>query len=64
MGISLVIANETPSNRVVDEMWLKRQAIQIASQLPEDRAKAIAVLDYAKVLVTDFMTRDFSHDAT
>lgn len=57
MGISLVIANETPTNRV-DEMWLKRQAIQIASQLPEDQAKALAVLEYARMLVTDFITKD------
>jgi hypothetical protein len=61
MGISLVIANETPTNRT-DEMWLKRQAIQIASQLPEDREKAVAVLEYAKILVTEFMLRDFERD--
>ena len=35
--------------------WLRRQAIQIAAQLPEDRQEASQVLDYARELV------DFTH---
>lgn len=54
MGVSLVAANEAPQERG-QEMWLKRQAIQIVSQLPEDRAQALAVLAYAKLLM-DFMS--------
>lgn len=59
MGLSLVAAGEILPGVSRDEMWLKRQAIQIASQLPEDQANAVAVLEYAKILVTEFMLRDF-----
>ena len=34
------------------ERWLRRQAMQIVVQLPEDEAEALQVLDYAKRLVT------------
>ena len=57
MGLSLAITNNAPTNRS-EEMWLRRQAIQIASQLPEDQAQALAVLAYARTLVTDFMAKD------
>lgn len=55
MGLTLVAQNPKPKNSLAEEMWLKRQAIQIAAQLPEDQAKALAVLDYARTLVVDFM---------
>jgi hypothetical protein len=38
-----------------DHLWLKRQAIQVAAQLPEDRDQALAVLTYAQALVTGFL---------
>lgn len=37
------------------ENWLRRQAIQIAAQLPENPEDAIVVLDLAKALVEDFL---------
>ena len=55
MGLSLVAQNPKPKPNPAEEMWLKRQAIQIAAQLPEDQAKALAVLEYARKLVIDFM---------
>ncbi len=63
MGLSLVAQNPKPKPSLADDMWLKRQAIQIAAQLPEDRAKALAVLEYAKTLVVDFMMPDVTRDA-
>jgi putative SOS response-associated peptidase YedK len=41
----------TPAER---ERWLRRQAMQIAVQLPEDEAEALQVLDYAKALLRPF----------
>lgn len=35
--------------------WRRRQALQIASQLPEDPKDALAVLDHAKTLVERFL---------
>lgn len=58
MTLKLVAVTEAPETSG-DDMWLKRQAIQIASQLPEDQAQAVAVLDYARILVTEFMLKDF-----
>jgi hypothetical protein len=40
------------------ELWLKRQAIQVVMQLPDDKAEALRVLDYARRLVTDFLAED------
>lgn len=37
------------------ESWLKRQAIQIAAQLPEKEADALAILEYARGLVRDYL---------
>lgn len=37
------------------DMALRRLAIQLASQLPEDAAEALAVLDYTKSLVKMFL---------
>lgn len=34
---------------------LRRQAIQITAQLPDNTAEALAVLDYARDLVTGFL---------
>lgn len=33
------------------ERWLRRQAMQIVVQLPEEEADALQVLDYARTLV-------------
>jgi hypothetical protein len=37
------------------EGWLRRQAVQIAAQLPEDPQDALAVLELAKTLVETFL---------
>ena len=41
-----------------NDRWLRRQAIQIASQLPEGRDDALAILRYASELVTGFLESD------
>jgi hypothetical protein len=41
--------------RARSETWRKRQAVQIAAQLPENPADAHAVLDYAKELLDTFL---------
>lgn len=50
----LVASTEAPK-KTGEELWLKRQAIQIAAQLPEDREAALRVLEYARELVTEFL---------
>jgi len=57
MAAQLVPLNRAPKNKGM-EMWLKRQAIQVAAQLPEDRDDALRVLDYARELVTEFLDKD------
>lgn len=37
------------------DRWLRRQAIQIAAQLPDDEREAIAVLEHTKTLVRAFL---------
>jgi len=37
------------------ERWLRRQAVQFAGSLPEDIDDALAVLEYARELITDFV---------
>jgi hypothetical protein len=37
------------------DSWLRRQAVQIVAQLPEDRDQAISVLAYARVIVEKFL---------
>lgn len=38
-----------------DNGWKRRHAIQIAAQLPDDPADALAVLELAKALVVGFL---------
>jgi len=38
-----------------DVLWLKRQALQIVMQLPDDRQDALRVLDFAKELVLTYL---------
>ena len=38
--------------------WLRRQAVQIAAQLPDGREDALAILRYASELVTRFLEAD------
>ncbi len=40
------------------DSWLRRQAVQIAAQLPEDRGDALAVLAYARKLTETFLAED------
>jgi hypothetical protein len=40
----------------VTERGLKREAIQIVAQLPDDQTQALKVLEYAGQLVTGFLS--------
>jgi len=44
-------ADEQEANRVDRERWLRRQAMQIVVQLPEEEVEALIVLDYARALL-------------
>jgi len=41
-----------------EESWHRRQAVMLASQLPEETEDALLVLRLATQLVTDFLTVD------
>lgn len=56
MGVTLLVSKEHPVNPG-DEIWLRRQAIQVAAQLPEKREDALKVLDYARELVIEFLMK-------
>jgi hypothetical protein len=43
--------SDRESRRSERERWLRRQAMQIVVQLPENESDALQVLDYAKTLV-------------
>lgn len=40
------------------DKWLKRQAIQIAAQLPDNSEDALAILEYAVELIQVFLGKD------
>jgi hypothetical protein len=56
----LVMSKVTPLNArdrdhvLPDEMWLRRQAMLIASQLPERPQEALAILSLTEKLVREF----------
>jgi hypothetical protein len=41
-----------------DARWLRRLAVQLVAQLPEEREEAIAVLRYAEDLLKNFVDRE------
>lgn len=43
---------------LIDEAHLKRMAIQLAAQLPEDPNDARQVLEYVRVLIEDFLAAE------
>ncbi len=43
---------------LADKAHLKRMAIQLAAQLPEDPMEARQVLEYVRVLIDDFLAAD------
>jgi len=43
---------------LVDEAHLKRMAIQLAAQLPEDPTDARQVLEYVRILIEEFLAAD------
>jgi hypothetical protein len=51
MTIPKVPLSERGVRQAERERWLRRQAMQIVVQLPEDETDALQVLDYAKTLV-------------
>ncbi|HET7682015.1 MAG TPA: hypothetical protein VFK79_17990 [Xanthobacteraceae bacterium] len=51
MTIPVVPLSEREARLAERERWLRRQAMQIVVQLPEEEADALQVLDYAKTLV-------------
>jgi hypothetical protein len=40
---------------MVSELWLRRQAMQIAAQLPENPEEALLILEYASEVVNLFL---------
>ena len=55
--MSLVLAASNDRAGKTDtshDYWLKRQAIQITAQLPENIEDSLRVLDYAKELIEGF----------
>jgi hypothetical protein len=51
MMTEAVPLSEREARQAERERWLRRQAMQIVVQLPEEEADALQVLDYAKTLV-------------
>lgn len=41
-----------------ETLWLKRQALQIVMQLPDDKDEALRVLEFARGLVVGFLSDD------
>lgn len=41
--------------RVKSENWRKRHAVQVVAMLPDDPVDALAVLEYARELVENFL---------
>jgi hypothetical protein len=48
----------------LEHSHLRRQAIVIVSQLPDNTAEALTVLDYARHLVTEFLEEPAAGAAT
>lgn len=46
------------------DAWLKRQAINVVAQLPDDPADAIAVLKHAERLVRTYLAPDLPPELT
>ena len=44
------------------DVWLRRQALQIAMQLPDDRSEALRVLSLTREIVTGFLSPDLEDD--
>jgi hypothetical protein len=40
----------------VQDLWKRRRALDIVSQLPEEMADALSVLEFAKQLIQEFLT--------
>ena len=51
MTIPVIALSERQTKLAERERWLRRQAMQIVVQLPEEDADAMQVLDYARKLV-------------
>ena len=47
----VVSGAEQEAKRIERERWLRRQAMQIVVQLPEEDVEALSVLDYARALL-------------
>ncbi len=44
------------SREARNEAWQRRQALQVAAQLPDNPTEALAVLRHAETLVRSFLT--------
>lgn len=61
-GMEMEVVPMTPKPRARsrspdEELGLKRLAIQLAAQLPENEDDALAVLEHTKTLVRSFLAR-------
>lgn len=48
MGVIPLALNDKSAEKLGLKYWLRRQAMQIVNQLPEDREQALQVLEYAR----------------
>lgn len=48
---------QPPERRTDKDIWLRRIAVRIVDQLPENEEDALAVLDHAKTLQQSFLGR-------
>lgn len=46
------------ANQNEETLWLKRQALQIVMQLPDEKQDALRVLGFARDLVLDYLNED------
>lgn len=46
-----------------ETIWLKRQALQIVMQLPDDQQEALRVLAFARGLVLDYLKEDETRES-
>lgn len=57
MGVIPLVSNDKPEKAGL-RYWLRRQAMNIVNQLPEDHDQAVQVLEYALQFHREMLDRD------